>query len=622
MKSLAEVSQERSKKINKIEELKKRRTPAEAFAQLETYAKNGYGSMLPDDLDFLLKSFGIYDRPQPNSFMIRVRVPNGKLTYQMALKVGEIANLYGAGQIDVTTRMQFQIRNLRIETVPTVLKELESVGLSPFQTGVDNIRNIVSDPLNSFAVDSVIETDSIVERMNNIFVKKDEWITVLPRKFNVGINGSFSNRSNIWGHDVAFVLAQKDGNFGFNLYLGGKVGESAKATNIFLTNSDEVVYIFELILNIFKEFGFRDNRNKNRLFYLIDSIGITKFEEEIRSQSKINFLTSGKSMIDFENLNNDLVQLKNKKYAKLIVVPAGIFSGNGLIELAEITKNIDGELRFSYDQNIYIVGVDKLFLENNKNLFVNFDKFSNPYYKNMIACAGSKDCPFGVIPNKPDAINMANYLSEKVPLSDDSTIRFHWSGCPKGCGIHGFGDIGFEGTRVKSGGSTVDGVYLSIGGKMNGEGREGHRFMKAMPITEAKLYISDLMRIYKSKKLNYETFSKFEERFLSKYSNGALEFILKFSRKFNEIPEKFLHEKPQSGKIEQFEIFAIGVEIYKNLSGVLPYLDIKNFTSKSNFSAKEIKHVFYPVLAKMIERDINHRYEAFSEIIVDMEKLS
>jgi len=95
-----------------------------------------------------------------------------------------------------------------------------------------------------------------------------------------------------------------------------------------------------------------------------------------------------------------------------------------------------------------------------------FEKYSistSPYFTNLIACQGSKTCAFGVIENKPDAIRLANYLSEHLPT--DKAIRMHWSGCAKGCGQHGAGDLGFVGTKMRFNGEVMLAVEVFLKGK-------------------------------------------------------------------------------------------------------------------------------------------------------------
>ncbi len=620
LNSLKEAFDHRNKKLNKVEQLKQRKSPKDVLAQLQEYSITGYDSIAEEDLDFFLKSYGIFDRKEPNSFMMRVRVPNGKLTYAQAKVIGEVAQQYGQNLIDITTRMQFQLRHIRIEDIPDVLEMLDSVGLSPFQTGVDNIRNIVSDPLNGVAKDSVIQTDHIVKSLQEIFLKKDEWISVLPRKLNVGINGSFANRSNIFGQDIAFVLAQKDGEFGFNLYLGGKVGESAIKTDIFVKDEKDILALFTTVIELFKEFGFRDNRNKNRLFYLIQSVGLQKFEQAIRKRCNVQFQQAGKSLVDFENFNNERVELSSGQFAQLLIIPTGRMTGSNFIELSEALHSVGGELRLTYEQNIYVVGVERDSLQDIE-IVQKYIKFNTPFYKNMVACAGSEDCSFGVIPNKPDAIDMAEYLSEKLTTKDDYSIRFHWSACPKGCGLHGIGDIGFEGTKVKVDGITESGVHIFLGGKMGADAKEGYKVFKGIRLPYAKLYVSDIIRLYEKMRLDYESFSQFEKRVLSNYSPYALEFFFRFNRLFPEVDSLQLKENPKSSKEEVFEIFDFGVEIYKSISGIEPYLNIRNFTSNSRSNPKPLNHSISKIVQKMIERDPYNRYQAFSEIFADIDRL-
>jgi len=615
MKTLEQAFNDRNKKLNKIEKLKKSRKPQEAFSKIEEYAKNGYDSIPKEDLDFFLKSYGIYKRKKPNSMMMRIRIPNGKLVSYQAETIGELAKRYGNDYMDITTRMQIQLRYLKIEDIPKILENLDSIGISPFQTGVDNIRNIVTDPLNSVAKDSLISTDDIVEKIQNIFLKNKDWISVLPRKFNIGFNGSFSNRANIFGHDLGFALAQKDGEFGFNIYLGGKVGVTAKKSNFFVKTDDEIIEFFTVLINIFKDYGFRDNRNKNRLHFLIQAVGLENFENAIREKSYMNFKTAGITLVSLEPLNTEFIELKNGKFAKLVIVPSGLFSGSDLIEAGKVAEKFGGEIRFSYQQNVYIVGVEK------NTPFSKYDNFNSPYFQNMVACAGIEDCPFGVIPNKPDAIEMANYLQSHIPISADSQVSFHWSACPKGCGIHGFGDIGFEGAKVKVDGKMEFGVHILLGGKLSGEGKEGHKVLRSIPLVDSKYYVEELMVIYKNLKKDGESFSKFEDRVFSKYSTGALEFVLRLSQKFPLLSENLISENPKSSKNEVFEIFDFGVKIYHKISGENPYSQVNNFTSTLRHFPPILKVSFGKILSKMVERDFSKRYQVFSEITVDLESL-
>jgi ferredoxin-nitrite reductase len=482
----------RAKKVNKIEKIKESKTPKEAWNKIKEYAQNGYDSIPDEDKSVFLKYFGLFDKEKPNGknhFMLRVRIPGGQMTPSQAKKVGEVAKAYGNGYIDITTRMQIELRYLRIEDIPTVLEELESVGITTYQTGIDNLRNIVTDPLDGLAFDNVIESMPLLEEMQDVFLKKSEWIGTLPRKFNVAINGSYTNRCNVFSHDCSFVLASKNGKFGFNVYLGGRVGIVAKNADVFVTK-DEVVPFFSALIELFKEYGFRDNRNKNRLHFFIEAVGMQNLVEAIKTRSSLEFKRAGDTLVNLEHFDakEGIVSLKNDTNAIHCVVPAGIFTGSAMVEAGEIAEQKGGFIRLNIDQNLYIAGIKDEDVEDvlSIELFKKFKNVDSVFFNHMISCAGSDTCSFGVIPGKVDALELSKYLTDKVDI-ENGLIRIYWSACVKGCGIHDLGDIGLLGCKTKVNGVNVPGVDIMIGGKLLNESSHAKTVLKGAPLEFAIL---------------------------------------------------------------------------------------------------------------------------------------
>ncbi|MCW9026405.1 MAG: ferredoxin--nitrite reductase, partial [Thiovulaceae bacterium] len=495
MKKLQEAYEARSKKLNKVEQMKNLKDPKEAYNKLEEYARDGYASIPDEDKKYFLKCFGIYDRPAtPERFMLKLRIPGGFLNATQAKVIGECAKEYGQDYIDLTTRQQCELRYLRIEDLPTILKKLELVGIDAYQTGVDNIRSIMCDPLDDMGFDNVLPSHKTLLKLQEMFLYSSDWISALPRKFNTAITGSLSNRCNIFCHDASFVLAQKDGAYGYNMYLGGKVGVVGKNADIFLRNESDVILAFGSIIDIFKRFGFRDNRNKNRLHHLIEAVGIEEIASAIRENAGVDFLSAGTTMtqIDFNDPDQGRVQLRDGSFAVHMVVPSGMFSGSAMMEVANLaSKHGNEEIRFDMEQSLYILGVNDVDALISEDLFKKYKSVDSPYFNHLIACAGTAHCPFGVIENKNDAIEMAKYLDEKVPL-ESGRVRMYWSACVKGCGNHALADVGFEGCKAKIDGKAVDGVHIYLGGKLVSEGVEGRTVIKSAPLMYAKYYVESL----------------------------------------------------------------------------------------------------------------------------------
>ena len=596
MITLEKAKEARSKKENKVEKTKSLKNPMEVYERLEEIASAGYEGLAKEDSAYFLKCFGLFDKGE--HFMLRVRVPVGQLTNEQAICIGEVAREYGEDYIDITTRMQIVLRYIKIENIAKVLKKLREVGLSTFQTGVDNPRNIVADPLDGLAYDSIIHTKPIVDKFQALTIENPEWISVLPRKFNTGILGSLSNSCNIFGHDCCFVLANKNGVFGFNVYLGAKVGVQAIDADVFVT-ADEAPQFFMALLEVFKIYGYRDNRNKNRLYFLIKDVGVENLVEAIKKEAGLEFNSAGQTMVQSQStaLGSNRVLQRDGKYAYKLIVPSGIFSGSDMIELAKSAKRFSsGDLRLTYDQNIYAVGLNPTSLGDfeESDIVKKYAQFDNIYFNDMIACAGTKTCSFAVIPNKSDAINMAKYLNSAVQI-ESGMVRMNWSACPKGCGVHGIGDIGFEGCKAKDAeGNRVDGVHLFLGGKITREAREGRILHRALPITEAKYHVQYLLEAYKIFRRKGETFEEFEERYLSEnYTFYAIGFYTKINYILNielGLDVKLeLSRSPKTYRKESFEVFDFGLKLFKLLTNEKRYAGVDDDFEIVRHVARKIK---------------------------------
>lgn len=516
MKKLHEAYVAHSKKVNKIETLKELKTPKSVYDNLKDICEAGYENLKDEDSKYFLKCFGLFDKGN-EEFMIRVRIAGGQLSIDKALAIGEISKEYGNDYIDITTRQQIELRYIKFENLHKVLTKLDEVGLTTFQTGVDNFRNIVTSSFDGLSSDSFVECMPIIEELQDVFLHKEEWTGVLPRKFNAAILGTGTNDCNIFGHDCCFIAAKKDDELGFNLYLGGRVGMQAEDSNLFI-KPEEVKEVFLAIISLFKEFGFRDNRNKNRLHFLIEEVGMDAFREAIIQTSKAILQDAGELLLSKEHkINQDgCVELVDEKSALLFPIPSGVFCGSDLIESAECAKEANGELRLSIEQSFYIVCKnEKIESVKQTPIYKKYEKYQNPYFVHQIACAGTATCSFGVIPNKPDAIEMAEYLHKEVPLTN-AKVRMYWSACPKGCGIHGIADIGFEGCKAKDkDGNTCFGVHILLGGKASSEAKEARVIYKTVPLTEAKFIVKKIMLMYKNERQDEESFESFDSRVLS-----------------------------------------------------------------------------------------------------------
>ena len=629
---LQKAKEKRSKKLNKVEIAKAKLSPKEAYERLLEASKKGYDALTPEEKSVFLKYFGLFDKNEftPKQFMLRVRIPGGRLTPNQAKVLGEVAKEFGNDYIDLTTRMQVELRYIHIEDVPAIFEQLENVGITTYQTGIDNLRNILTDPLDGLAMDNYFESFPILLKMQELFLKKDTWIGSLPRKFNTSITSSITNRNNAYGHDACFVLAMKDGVFGYNLYLGGKVGKIAQNADIFVT-PDETVGLFESLIEFYREYGFRDNRNKNRLYFLIEAVGMENFVQALKEFSDKNYAPAGETLCTMEHFENNQgkVQLKDGSFAVHAIVPGGIFSGSAIIEASEIAEDNGGQIRLTPEQNLFITHIKDTGNTLKHPFFIKYKNIDSAYFNNLVACAGKNECSYGVIPNKPDAIEMAEFLTQEVPI-ENAKVRMYWSACVKGCGLHDWGDIGFVGAKAKVEGKTEFGVDILLGGSFT-KLTEAHTILKSIPLRFTKELVKELMIEFKEQRKPKESFESFYFRYLHPFSKGAIGFLMSLNyllrKKGLEYRFSFAKHKP-IGRFEPLEIFYFGNEIYKALTTDKAYLEIYNFqpvgSKKPEHPSKLNKNLpkdIADIVYRMVHPNTNERYQVFSEIQKDIAPL-
>ncbi|MEK7730977.1 MAG: nitrite reductase, partial [Planctomycetota bacterium] len=67
---------------------------------------------------------GIYEQRQDGAYMLRVRLPAGRILPHQMRKLAHVACTYGSGKLHVTTRQDIQIHDVSLEDIHPALVEL------------------------------------------------------------------------------------------------------------------------------------------------------------------------------------------------------------------------------------------------------------------------------------------------------------------------------------------------------------------------------------------------------------------------------------------------------------------------------------------------------------------
>ncbi|KAH7575249.1 hypothetical protein ACOSQ2_005550 [Xanthoceras sorbifolium] len=503
--------------INPHEKVKIEKEPMKLFMEngIEELAKISVGELdkaksTKDDVDVRLKWLGLFHRRKHHygRFMMRLKLPNGVTTSEQTWYLASVIRKYGKdGCADVTTRQNWQIRGVVLPDVPEILKGLDEVGLTSLQSGMDNVRNPVGNPLAGIDPQEIVDTRPYTNLLSHFITANSQGnptITNLPRKWNVCVVGSHDLYEHPHINDLAYMPATKDGRFGFNLLVGGFFSPKRCAEAVPLdawVSADDVIPVCKAVLEAFRDLGARGNRQKTRMMWLIDELGIEGFRSEVVKRMPQQELERASS--------EDLVQKQWERRNYLGVhpqkqegfsfvglhIPVGRVQADDMDELARLADTYgSGELRLTVEQNIIIPNIDNSKLEAllKEPLLEMFSPVPPILMKGLVACTGNQFCGQAIIETKARALKVTEEVERLVSVT--RPVRMHWTGCPNTCGQVQVADIGFMGCMTRDeNGKTCEGVDVFLGGRIGSDSHLGDIYKKGVPCKNLVPLVVDIL---------------------------------------------------------------------------------------------------------------------------------
>ena len=270
------------KKLSDPEKFKREQHPFDTYDRLKDHAAKGDYPKPADN--FRWRFFGLfYVAPNQNSYMCRLRIPNGILKAAQFAGVADLAERYGGGYAHVTTRANVQIREVKAGDAVAVIEAIQDLGLCSRGSGADNIRNVTGTPTAGIDPQELIDTRPFAREWH-FHILNDRSLYGLPRKFNVAFDGAGTIAVLEDTNDIGFQAVQVNDGFGlspgiwFKLCLGGITGhhDFARDTGV-LVQPQDACKVADAVVRLYIEHGDRTDRTKARLKYVLDAMGIEKF---------------------------------------------------------------------------------------------------------------------------------------------------------------------------------------------------------------------------------------------------------------------------------------------------------------------------------------------------------
>jgi sulfite reductase (ferredoxin) len=240
-------------------------------------------------------------------FMVRVRIPGGRLKAAQYLALDKIGSAYANDTLRVTTRQSIQFHGVVKSGLKAAMGEINAGLMTTLAACGDVVRTVTTSPAPiRDAVHDRLEADARLlgsallpasGAYKEIWVDGAPWSEdqgadepadplygdrYLPRKFKIGLAVPEDNTIDVLTNDLGIVALWEDGALtGYNFFLGGSHGATHNkpetyprmATAVCFVESGALVAAAKAVVRLHRDWGDRGNRRHARLKYVIAERG-------------------------------------------------------------------------------------------------------------------------------------------------------------------------------------------------------------------------------------------------------------------------------------------------------------------------------------------------------------
>jgi ferredoxin-nitrite reductase len=507
------------------EQAKRAHHPLDCWNEIVQHADAGRFPKGDDVLAF--KYHGLFFvAPAQDSYMCRLRLAGGLMTGHQLRGVAKIADDWGGGYVDATTRANLQIREIKASDGPSVVTSLEDLGIITRGSGADNIRNVTGSPTAGIDPFELIDTRPLTRAMHHHILHNRE-LYGLPRKFNIAFDGGGAIGALEDTNDLGFSAIRVGEGKGvppgvyFRLLIGGISGHKDLAVDEgIVLRPDQCLAVASATLQVYIENGDRTDRKKARLKYVLDRWGHDKFVQEVESRLPFKFSRlpladcDPRPPVDKHGHIGFHPQSQEGRYYVGVLLRVGRMLTDQARGLAAIADRYgSGTIRLTVWQNLLISDIAECDIPAVKREIegLGLDWQAGGIRSGLVACTGSAGCRFAATDTKRHALAIADELDPRISL--DQPINVHLTGCPNSCAQHYIGDIGLLGTAVEAGDDVVEGYHIFIGGGYGAEQGIGREILRSVAADRVPEAIERMLRAYQDRRESAEeTFDSFVRR--------------------------------------------------------------------------------------------------------------
>ncbi len=447
--------------------------------------------------------------------MERIKIPYGGLNAAQLRVLADLSEEYSDGICHVTTRQDIQLHFVQVDEAPDMFRRLAAVGITTREACGNSVRNVTACPLAGVCRTEAFDVTPYAKAVA-FYLLGHRDTQDFGRKFKIAFSGCEHEACALVSiHDLGGIAKVQDGQRGFALYVAGGLGavpHQAKLFQAFVPEED-LLPVSRAMCRVFARLGEKKARNKARLKFLVQKLGIDEFrrlvQEEYRTMPEdptwhtffdevpryedkpawtgvqLNGVRRPEGF-DAWAATNVYEQRQSGYVVATVTCPLGDLSSEQTRALADVAERYaGGNARLTVEQNVVLRWVP-----HNKIVDVYNDLkklgLAAPGAGSIVdvtACPGTDTCKLGIASSRGLAGELREQLAFKSASLDKAVrgLRIKVSGCFNSCGQHHVADIGFYGNSRNVGNYTVPHFQVMLGGMWAKNGGSYALAMGAVP---------------------------------------------------------------------------------------------------------------------------------------------
>jgi sulfite reductase (ferredoxin) len=488
-------------------------------------------------------------------FMVRCKIPGGRVTAEQYLTLDKLADAYGNSTLRFTSRQGIQFHGVLKAHLKDTIAGINATLLTTLGACGDVERNVMCCP-------APIHHDGVCAEMQATGRKvalhlaprsgayHEIWLNgqpvthlsqhqgkneppageepiygkvYLPRKFKTGIALPEDNCIDVYGQDLGLLAIVEDHHIvGYNLLVGGSMGMTHGNPNTFPMLARPICYVpaadiiesVEAVVKLFRDHGNRADRKRARIKYVVHDWGVEKFREVLAGYLGGMPAHPRPVAISGYHLHLGWHPQGDGKWFYGLSIENGRVKDEGSLRLRSglraIVERFHPEIRLTGMQDILLCNLDGNALPFLERMLDEYGilrpgRVSN-VRKYSMACPAIPTCGLAISEAEralPTIIDELETLLKQFGLERE-TLGVRMTGCPNGCVRPYQSDIGIVG---RSGDKYV--VY--VGGRVHGD-RMNFQLKDLVPRGEIVMILEPLLRHYKEERRPCESFGEYCHR--------------------------------------------------------------------------------------------------------------